>query len=172
MWCPNQECPDAQETGSPAELRDDLAACPFCGAALSAAMPEWANPQEEPPLVPVLTIAQGSWLPQIKEILDSAGIPYMVSDEGAQQPTRWEKAAPGLSSRMPVVMVEESDAERATALLADLKDSLPVEEDAAAAVPPSESPSHCNACGKELESSEGDEPLTYCYHCGASLAAT
>ena len=31
MWCPNQECPDALESGSPAEFVDGMISRPFCG---------------------------------------------------------------------------------------------------------------------------------------------
>src|SRR3972149_4365290 len=32
MYCPNPDCPHAQQTGEPAEYREGVAQCPDCGA--------------------------------------------------------------------------------------------------------------------------------------------
>jgi len=35
---------------------------------------------------------------------------------------------------------------------------------------PAWQPSACPQCREALETAEGDEPLAYCYHCGAPLS--
>lgn len=175
MWCPNQECPDALQTGSPAELRDEIRSCPFCGSSLVSSLPEWAVPEpepEEPGWIPVLAVTQDSWVPIVRGLLESAGIRYVIN----------HLASP------PALMVHGDDAGQASALLADFREAAleaantsrntadqgegresaaPTESESP--TPPAESPTRCNACGEDLQSSEDDEPLTYCYHCGASL---
>ncbi len=39
MYCPNPNCPDVQESGEPGEYRDDVRACPKCGAELVPGTP-------------------------------------------------------------------------------------------------------------------------------------
>ena len=175
MWCPNQECPDALESGSPAEFVEGMIACPFCGAALVSYPPEWANAAEpEIRLAPVMPIADAAWLPRVKEILDAAGIPFQLQEDGARRGSAWAGTATGFGpgARGPLVMVEEADAERASGLLADLKAHVGlIPSDAPLEMtPPAWQPAACPQCGKALETGEGDEPLAYCYHCGASLS--
>ncbi|HET8947214.1 MAG TPA: hypothetical protein VFQ07_09545 [Candidatus Polarisedimenticolia bacterium] len=221
MWCPNQECPDALETGTPAELRDEIAECPFCGSALVASLPEWAVPAEpvQASWVPILPIIQDSWVPILKSLLEPAGIKYVVSDESVLQRIGARPATFGFNqvTGAPVLLVGEADAEKAVDLLSDFREAVqgevsaqgesaaqgsreddvndaaranargrddeasldaeasPDEEGAPAASATEStarpaSPTRCNACGQDLETGEGDEPLTYCYFCGASLA--
>ena len=39
MYCPNLECPDLKETGSPGEYIEGTSICPYCGAALVHQLP-------------------------------------------------------------------------------------------------------------------------------------
>jgi predicted nucleic acid-binding Zn-ribbon protein len=168
MWCPNQDCPDALESGSPAEFVEGMLACPFCGTALVTYQPAWADAAaSEIRLAPVMPIVDASWLPRVKEVLDAAGVRFRLQDGGAQHHTAWGGAATGL-----VVMVEEGDLERATELLLALKEEAGLDPSGAPPElsPPTWQPSACAQCGEVLESGEGDEPLAYCYHCGAVLA--
>jgi hypothetical protein len=175
MWCPNQECPDAQESGSPAELVEGMVSCPFCGAELVSSQPAWADPAAaEIRLAPVMPIVDPSWLPRVKSILDDGGVRFLLQEAGAQRFTVWGSAAPGFQpgAGAPMVMVEEGELERATGLLRDLMAEVGL--DLGGAPPelkaPAWQPSSCPQCRKTLESGEGDEPLAYCYHCGAPLS--
>lgn len=40
MYCPNPECPDFKQTGTPGEYVKGVTECPFCGALLVEEMPE------------------------------------------------------------------------------------------------------------------------------------
>jgi len=174
MWCPNQECPDALELGAPAEFVEGKTACPFCGTALVSSLPPWADPAaSEIRLVPLMPIMDASWLPRVKATLDAAEIRFLLQDAGAPGSTSWGTGGgfdPGAGK--PVVMVEESDFERASGLLDPLKAELGLEPGGALPelTAPAWQPSACPQCRKTLESGEGDEPLAYCYHCGASLS--
>ena len=175
MWCPNQDCPDALESGSPAEFVQGIIACPFCGTALVTYQPAWADSAaSEIRLAPVMPIVDTSWLPRIKEVLDAAGVRFRLQDGGVQHLTAWGGAVTGFDPNAggPVVMVEEGDLERATDLLRGLKEEAGLDPSGAPPElsPPAWQPSACTQCGKALESGEGDEPLAYCYHCGAALA--
>jgi hypothetical protein len=175
MWCPNQECPDVLESGSPGEFVEEMIACPFCGAALVTSLPAWADPAaSEIQLVPVMPIADASWLPRVKERLDAAGVRFRLNDEGVQRLTAWGGAKTGFDPNTGglVVMVEEGDLERATELLRNLKEEAGLDPGGAPPelTPPAWQPSACPQCRKALDASEGDEPLAYCYHCGASLS--
>lgn len=196
MWCPNQECPDALETGSPAELRDEIRNCPFCGSALVSSMPDWAIPEpkpDDPGWIPVLPITQNSWVPLVKSLLDSAEVRYVIKDEGIQHMVGWGTAPSGFNpiTGAPVLLVHGDDADKAKDLLADFTEAA--QETAAQAqetadqnegsesgaptesesrTPIAEPPTRCNACGEDLQSGQDEEPLTYCYHCGASLASS
>lgn len=170
MWCPNEECPDALELGAPAEFVEGKITCPFCGAALVSYRPAWADPAaSEIRLVPVMPIADGSWLPRVKAILDAAEVRFLLQ-EGV--PGRSGGSGFDPSAGKPMVMVQEEDLERATGLLEDMKAELGLDPGGAPPelTPPAWQPSACSQCGKALESGEGDEPLAYCYHCGASLS--
>lgn len=175
MWCPNQECPDALEMGSPGEFVEGMIACPFCGSSLVPDLPAWADPAaSEVRLVPVMPITDASWLPRVKERLDAAGVRFRLDKEGVQRPTRWSGAAPGFDPNAGglVVMVEEGDLERATEQLRNLKEEAGLDPSGAPPelTAPAWQPAACPQCGKALEAGEGDEPLAYCYHCGASLS--
>jgi DNA-directed RNA polymerase subunit RPC12/RpoP len=174
MWCPNQECPDALESGSSAEFVEGMIACPFCGAGLVSRLPAWDPAAAEIRLAPVMPIADASWLPRVKETLDAAGVRFRLQDAGVQRLTEWGGAVTGFDPGTggPVVMVEEVDLERATELLRALKEEAGLDPGGAPPelTPPAWQPSSCAQCGKALESGEGDEPLAYCYHCGASLS--
>lgn len=173
MWCPNEECPDAAESGSPAEFVEGKLTCTFCGAALVSFLPAWAAPAPEIQLVPVMPIANASWLPRVKTILDAAGVRFLLQDAGVQRLTGWS-AGTGFdpNSGGPLIMVEEGDLARATDLLADLKAEVGLEPGGAPPelTAPAWQPSACPQCGNALESAEGEDPLAYCYHCGASLS--
>jgi hypothetical protein len=163
MWCPNQVCPDAQEQGSPAEFVEGKTDCTFCGAALVPDKPAWSEPDDEIRLAPVMSILDAAWLPRVKTILDEAGVTFKLENDAA--------APPGSARSRPVVMVEEKDLEQATALLADFQDEVGMRPDEARPPePPAWQPATCPQCGKALDTGEGDEPLAYCYHCGASLS--
>jgi len=168
MWCPNQECPDAAERGTPAEFVEGKTECPFCGTALVSVEPEWGGPEEELRLVPLIPIADPSWLPRVKAILDEAGVRFLLDDGG---PRRSGSSFDPRSGRL-VVMVEEGELARAGALLGDLKAEAGL--DAGEAPPeltaPAWQPSSCPQCREVLEPGEDEEPLAYCYHCGASLS--
>src|SRR5262245_43876663 len=168
MWCPNQECPDALELGAPAEFVEGKITCTFCGAALVSHRPAWADPAaSEIRLVPVMPIVDGSWLPKVKAILDAAEIRFLL-----QEGSRSGGGGFDPSAGKPMVMVQEEDLERAGGLLENLKAEFGV--DPGGSLPemtaPAWQPSACPQCREPLESGEGDEPLAYCYHCGASLA--
>ena len=47
MYCPNPECPDFKETGSPGEYVEGITICPFCGSELVEVMPSM-SPAEDP----------------------------------------------------------------------------------------------------------------------------
>jgi hypothetical protein len=161
MWCPNQECPDLEESGSPAEFVEGRLTCTFCGADLVPDRPAWADEKAaEIRLAPVMPILDASWLPRVKSILDDAGVRFRL------------QAGFGSTAGAPQIMVEEGDLERATALLGDLMAEVGLNPGDAPPelAPPAWQPSSCPQCRNALESSEGDEPLAYCYHCGASLA--
>jgi len=92
MFCPNDECPDLLNTGIRAEYREDLSACPFCGAALVHWVEEKPpQPEEEMPAPPRVAddevlepVFESSDLPEvmvIKTLLDDAGIPYLTRNE-------------------------------------------------------------------------------------------
>jgi len=176
MWCPNQDCEDALETGVPAEFREGIAICPLCGSLLVSYPPEW----EKPPAanlewVHCLTLGDNSLLPQVKAVLDSAEVRYFVKDDGVQHLIGLGTAALGFNpiTGPPVLMVEADDLERAKVLL---RDFVGANQDEPRIVPrpgasPAQSPSRCDECGKALEVGEGDEPLTYCYHCGSPLGS-
>jgi hypothetical protein len=176
MWCPNQECPDAIENGAPGEFREGIIRCPLCDAGLVSYLPEWAGTPPERAdvdLVPCLTVADISLLPQLKAMLDSAEVRYFIKDEGVQNLFGWGTAALGFNPETgpPVLLVEASDLGRAEEALGDLKEAIqkgpgPVPESVGSSWP---APSSCAKCGKALETSEGDEPLTACYHCGEPL---
>lgn len=175
MWCPNQECPDAEESGSPAEFVEGKVTCTFCGTALVSYLPAWAaQAAEELRLVPVLPIVDPSWLPRVKAILDAAGVRFRLGDDGVKRSTGRSRASTGFgpSTAGHVVMVDERDLARATELLGDLKEELGLDPGGAPPelIAPAWQPSACAQCGESLESGEGDEPLAYCYHCGASLS--
>jgi hypothetical protein len=175
MWCPNQECPDLEESGSPAEFVEGRLTCTFCGADLVPDRPAWADEKAaEIRLAPVMPILDASWLPRVKSILDAAGVRFRLEDASVRRRNTWSGAAPGLGSTAgaPLVMVEEGDLERATALLGDLTAEFGLNPGDAPPelAAPAWQPSSCPQCRNALESSEGDEPLAYCYHCGASLA--
>src|SRR5262245_19564009 len=176
MWCPNQECPEALESGSRGEFVEEMVACPFCGTELVSHLPAWADPAaSEIRLVPAMPIGDASWLPRVKETLDAAGVRFRLQDDRAQRLTAWGGATTGFDPGAggPVVMVEEGDLERATELLRNLKEEAGLDPSGTPPelTPPAWQPSACPQCGKPLESAEGDEPLAYCYHCGASLSA-
>jgi len=176
MWCPNQECPDAIENGAPGEFRDGILRCPVCSAGLVTYLPEWADtPREraEAEWVPCLTIGDIALLPQLKAMLDSAEVRYFIKDEGVQNLFGLGTSALGFNPATgpPVLMVEASDLERAEGALGDLKETIqkgpePAPEPEGSPWP---APASCPKCGKALETSEGDEPLTDCYHCGWPL---
>jgi len=175
MWCPNQECPDAVELGAPAEFVEGKLECTFCGSALVSSPPAWAAPAEEIRLVPVLPILDASWLPRVKSILDAAGVRFLL-DDGARRRSGYSGGGGGFDpvAGRPVIMVEEGDAARASELLGDLKAEIGPDQEPGGAPPeltaPAWQPSSCPQCRQALESGEGDEPLAYCYHCGASLS--
>jgi len=154
MWCPNKECFEAEDSSEIPEYVEGVERCPLCGSWLVATLPDWAAPPiEAAPLVAVLTVTDEATLIRAKAILDAARVPYLVQDGP------------------PVVMVDVKDGDRANALLRDLKDAAAQASDAEPppVKPPWNQPSVCPQCGQPLESSEGDEPLTDCYFCGASL---
>ena len=112
-------------------------------------------------------------LPHIKAILDAAGVPYFVQDEGVQHLIGWGTAAFGFNpiTGAPVLMVDPADLERVREMLRDLTEKG--QPDAAAnpwlTQPPFHQPLACSQCGKALEQSTDDELLTDCYHCGWPL---
>ena len=177
MWCPNEECPDAAEQGQPAEFVEGKLECTFCGAALVPSMPAWAAPGEEEKeeirLVPVMPIASVSWLPRVKAILDAAEVRFLVKKDGLNQ-TAWGTGGTGFSpgDGSAAIMVQEGDFARATEALRLLKSELGLDPGDAPPelTAPAWQPSACPQCGKTLETGEDDEPLAYCYHCGASLS--
>jgi len=175
MWCPNQECPDAAERGTPAEFVEGKTECPFCGTALVSSEPNWPA-EEELRLVPLIPIVNGSWLPRVKEILDAAGVRFLLDDGGPRSGRRgWSGDGGGFDPRSGrlVVMVEESEHARANELLGELKAEAGLDSGAEAPpelTAPAWQPSACPQCREPLEKEEDDEPLAYCYHCGAPLA--
>jgi len=176
MWCPNQECSDAIENGSPGEFREGITNCPLCGASLVEDMPAWASPPAtNVEWVPCLTVDQNSFLPQMKAMLDSAGVRYFVRDEGVQHLIGWGTAALGFNpiTGAPVIMVEACDLERANEVLREFKDATQNDPGAppTPVAPSPQPPSACNKCGHALEGSERDDPLTHCYYCGWPLGS-
>ncbi|HEV8199753.1 MAG TPA: hypothetical protein VGS03_07010 [Candidatus Polarisedimenticolia bacterium] len=145
--------------------------CPFCGAALVSSEPTWTAAEEEIRLVPLIPIADASWLPRVKAILDGAGVRFLLDDGGPRR-RGWSGGGFDPRSGRLVVMVEEGDLARASELLADLKaEAGPDPGDAPPELTaPAWQPSSCPQCREPLESGEDDEPLAYCYHCGASLS--
>lgn len=174
MWCPNKECPDALKSGSPAEFVDGMVSCSFCGAGLVSYEPDRAEAADsEIRLAPVMRLLHSSWRPRVKEILDHAGVRFLLQDEDAQHVSGWGGVDPGYEGvGAPFLMVAEDDLDEATDLLRDFAaEVVPEPDDPPPPVtPPAWQPAACPQCGKALESGEGDEPLAYCYHCGAPLS--
>jgi len=178
MWCPNQECADAVENGVPGEFREGIIACPICGAGLVSYLPDWASPppDENVEWVYCLTVGDVSLLPQMRAMLDSAGVQYFVKDEGVQHLVGLGTVALGFNplTGPPVLMVATGDLERAIEALGELKEAI---QNGPGTAPPApvassqQTPSSCIKCGKALEMSEGDDPLTACYHCGWPLGS-
>ncbi len=90
MYCPNDKCPDYVRTGLRSEYRDDIAVCPYCGAAMSPRRPD--DPGREggilkPPvgadeeMAPIVESTDPTEVAIIKSILDGAGIPYLALGE-------------------------------------------------------------------------------------------
>ncbi len=88
MYCPNSECPDAQD-GERAEFRDDVAVCPFCATALVSYLePDPTVVGEEPPPKPkiaddeemeiVLETIDLTEAAIVRSLLDGAGMPYLT----------------------------------------------------------------------------------------------
>ena len=125
------------------------------------------NPAIDPDVdfVPLAAISEASLLPQLHELLDDAGIAYVVTNEGVQNLVGLGAAVFGWNpaTGAPVLSVEPARLEEARALLEPL--FAPPEPNPAPAIVPSE----CPVCHQRLESEPGDAPIANCYHCGASL---
>ena len=122
MYCPNPECPDVQESGEPAEYRDDVRVCPKCGAALAPGAPPDARedggtggPDEEGSSGPLVAVASFNYRQDAElavSFLLANGVEAAVfaDDCGGTDPRV------GFGSRARV-MVPEGRAELATTLL-------------------------------------------------------
>ena len=175
MYCPNPKCLDATETGVPAEYRDGIAECPSCNSALVASPPDWtivgdSTTADSADLVTCVTVGNASLLPYIKSILDGAGVPYLVKNEGVQHWIGWGTAVLGFNpiTGPPVVMVEASRMDEATALLAEISQVSEDREDASGDTAPETRATHsvCGHCGGSLDTEVEDATLSHCYHCG------
>lgn len=85
MFCPNRECPDFEATGMPGEYRDELTACPVCGATLvpddpteDAGRDREVVADELSGLEPVVETETSAETDIVRSILDGAGIPFAV----------------------------------------------------------------------------------------------
>lgn len=96
MLCPNPDCPDRVATGKPGEYRDDVAACPVCGAELArgswedaaAAAPEpapteeWEAGSDDGADVELLRTADAAEADAVVAALDEARVPFWRRVEG------------------------------------------------------------------------------------------
>ena len=175
MYCPNPKCPDATETGVPAEYRAGISACPICNSALVASPPDLtidgdSTTADSADLVPCVTVGDASLLPYIKSILDGAGVPYLVKNEGVQHWIGWGTALLGFNpiTGPPIVMVEASQKDEATALLAEIPHACEDREGVSDVTAPETRATHsvCGHCGGSLDTEIEDAVLSHCYHCG------
>ena len=125
MYCPNPDCPDLVQLGSPGEFLPEVTHCPICGSGLVADMPEWAKSEAAPEsekLVPVFRVTNAALLPLAKSILESADIPFTVRDEMVQGLIGGGQLGTGFNvlTGAPKILVVESNAAEARALLEQL----------------------------------------------------
>lgn len=130
MFCPNPDCPDAADTGVRTEYREGILACPVCGAGLVAFDAPAPVPAAQIDLVPCVTVGDVSLLPHIKAILAAADVPHFVKNEGVQDWIGWGAAGIGFNpiTGPPVVMVEASRLDEATALLKEISSASEARE--------------------------------------------
>lgn len=157
MICPNPECPDVLESGTPNEFREGIDYCTRCGARLvhPESRDEPAEKLEWVDFVPVATIADHDKFEPARCVLDAAGIANNM------MPTIFWGTPRGWPF---VVVVEPARADEARALLKPILDEPEDEPSPKTAVVPS----RCPACGKSLETD--GEPFDACYWCGESFA--
>jgi hypothetical protein len=82
MYCPNPECPIAQQTGEPAEYREGVTRCVDCGADLVRELPELQEVSYER-FLPVHEIGNAALLPFVESLLQSSGIRFFVKGIGS-----------------------------------------------------------------------------------------
>ncbi len=123
MYCPNEDCPDVKQTGSPGEYRDEVARCPRCGSDLVEDLPAWVEKEEDAApgdvsydfeaLVPLCNVSNRARIPLIRSLLDPSGIRYYIRNE------RTLDRLPVLGAA--VVLVEPSRIDEARELLSRLE---------------------------------------------------
>jgi hypothetical protein len=82
MFCPNPECPDAIETGEPAEFRDGITVCGECGSPLVESRPEWETIHFQR-FKPVFEIPSPALAPIVDSLLRDARIRFFISGIGS-----------------------------------------------------------------------------------------
>ncbi len=89
MLCPNPDCPDVQETGTPGEYRQDVERCPRCGTTLEAVQLDTSEPVNTSDhgvaLEPVFESLDPTEVVVIQSMLSAEGIPCQVSPQGIQR---------------------------------------------------------------------------------------
>jgi hypothetical protein len=82
MFCPNPDCPDARETGAPAEYREGITVCQECGSPLVDSRPEWTTVEFQR-FQPVFEIPSPALVPIVDSLLREAGIRFFIQGIGA-----------------------------------------------------------------------------------------
>ena len=152
MFCPNPDCPEATDSGSPGEYRAEVLNCPRCGAALAPELsqgsakfrPELTQEQDRRFVVvgrldnePALSIA--------REMLSEAGIRYFLHDQQSFGP--W--GGPGGTGILgqAELAVEPERAEEAKLLLARIAEASSLTQEEL-----SETTEHGRWLGRQLHS--------------------
>lgn len=123
MYCPNPECPHAQDTGEPAEYRAGFDRCRDCGAELVEARPSFEDDSVEwEAFVPVVELTNAALVPFVESLLRGDGIRYFIKGERVQDFFGWGRFGSGFNiiTGPPVVFVEPGRAAEAKELLANL----------------------------------------------------
>jgi len=95
MYCINPECPDYVETGSPSEYVEGVEACPVCGAALVAELPEQDDDAQltSDDVEPVFEVTEPTEIEVVKSVLNAAQIPFVIQGQDQLEAYRAGHAA-------------------------------------------------------------------------------
>jgi hypothetical protein len=130
MFCPNPECPEAADSGSPGEYRADVLNCPRCDAALAPEPPQWhsgsghdLSQDDDRGFVVVARLDSEPALAIARALLDEAGIRQFVLDQQSFSP--WGgPGGTGILGRAELA-VEPDRVEEAKLLLTQIPEAVP-----------------------------------------------